>query len=238
MKKYLIYICMLWAVAVSCDDDDKLSVIRPEASGEWTDPNDGRVYGWVRYGDLEWMTSNLKSGTPYYDQSYEDFPDWQGKPSPVTTYSTFFDYEADVETYGNLYTWAGAKEACPEGWRIPTDEDWKKLEMILGMSAGEANDDEAWRGHQVARLLRQGKEGTGIGLQLGGKAFQDGHPVYLYLNHIEELGYYWTSTEEKENGLQEISVYYRKIFCTSPQVYRGTTTLDKMMRARCVRDAR
>ena len=28
---------------------------------------------------------------------------------------------------GRLYTWDAAMKACPEGWRLPNDEDWKAL---------------------------------------------------------------------------------------------------------------
>ena len=36
MKKYLIYICMLWGIVISCNDDDNLPKISPKDSGEWT----------------------------------------------------------------------------------------------------------------------------------------------------------------------------------------------------------
>ena len=31
------------------------------------------------------------------------------------------------EKYGRLYTWYSAQEACPEGWRLPTIDDWNSL---------------------------------------------------------------------------------------------------------------
>ena len=35
--------------------------------------------------------------------------------------------------------------ACPTGWHLPSDDEWKQLEMHLGMSQSEA-DVTGWRG--------------------------------------------------------------------------------------------
>ena len=133
MKRFVIsmYVCCC-AVFCSCSDDDKLPDVRPAAKGEYTDVRDGNTYGWVRIGDLEWMTENLKyqvGGLPYYECTYDVF----GANYPVAVRSQLIntDFEADYETYGNFYTWQEAVESCPEGWRLPTDEDWKNLEMAL-----------------------------------------------------------------------------------------------------------
>lgn len=39
--------------------------------------------------------------------------------------------------YGLLYNWnaiADQRGLCPKGWHVPTDQDWKFLELTLGMS--------------------------------------------------------------------------------------------------------
>ena len=93
--------------------------VRPAAKGEYTDVRDGNTYGWVRIGDLEWMTENLKyqvGGLPYYECTYDVF----GANYPVAVRSQLIntDFEADYETYGNFYTWQEAVESCPEGWHV------------------------------------------------------------------------------------------------------------------------
>ena len=46
--------------------------------------------------------------------------------------SVFSEAEVDnggySEQYGFLYTYEAALRALPEGWRLPTDEDWKALD--------------------------------------------------------------------------------------------------------------
>lgn len=68
--------------------------------------------------------------------------------------------------YGYLYTWSAAQKALPEGWRLPTDEDWKVLEKELGMEVTELNLLEEWRNKGVSTLLKDEK--TGFGLKYGG----------------------------------------------------------------------
>lgn len=237
MGKYLfaIYICCC-AVFCSCSDDNDLPDLRPAAKGEFTDERDGNTYEWIRTGNLEWMTSNLKyyAEAPYYESFYDLF----GLDRPDQIYSHFFDtdFEGDYNRYGNMYTWEEANTLCPEGWRLPTDGDWKNLEMALGMPAGEA-DSEGWRGSYEATLLRQGEEGLGMALQLGGNVSDSGPWAPApYLSFVGEFGYYWTASEIPDNGLQDKSVWFRKIFADYSTIYRGHTTLSKLMRVRCCRD--
>lgn len=228
-----IYVCcgiLCWA----CSDDDRLPDVRPAAQGEFMDLRDGNTYGWIRIGNLEWMTSNLKYGDPYYERVFDGLLAGTYGPQSVTSKYGNDDLEADYEKYGNLYTWDEAGTLCPDGWRLPTDEDWKNLEMALGMSQADANR-KGWRGDYFLTLLTQGEEGLGFNLQLSGGAWPDGWG--LYLADVGEFGYFWTATEDIDGPLGIQTVWYRKIFGNNEAIYRGTQTLDILMRVRCCRDA-
>ena len=74
-----------------------------------TDPRDkvgeGDYY-YIRIGELDWFRNNLA---------------WTGEGLAFEN--------ADVTSYplGRYYTWDEAMEACPEGWRLPTNEEWDFL---------------------------------------------------------------------------------------------------------------
>ena len=72
------------------------------------------------------------------------------------------------ETYGLLYTYDAALAAIPEGWRLPSDADWKNLEKALGMTAEEVERQDVWRGERQAVLLKEGEEGIGFDVRYGG----------------------------------------------------------------------
>lgn len=236
MGKHLILICACCLALFACSDEETLNII-PEAEGTFTDERDGEVYGWIRIGNLEWMTENLRFGTPYPNKEYSGaFSDQDGYPQGISQ-SDGIDLEADFKENGNLYDWYEADTLCPTGWRLPTDDDWKDLERQLNMSNDEVNA-EGWRGDGIAHILRQGEEGLGLGLQLSGCAWQSGAwDKYIHLNGIGESGYFWTATPNGTDKYGNPTVYIRRITGTQNSIFRGLASLNILMRVRCVRDA-
>jgi uncharacterized protein (TIGR02145 family) len=58
---------------------------------------------------------------------------------------------------GRLYNWYAVNDVrniAPKGWHVPTDAEWKQLEMYLGMSQAQA-DDEGWRGTDEGNKLKE-----------------------------------------------------------------------------------
>ncbi len=73
------------------------------------------------------------------------------------------DNTSNCDTYGGLYQWEemmqyvttpGAQGICPDGWHLPTDEEFKTMEMALGMSQSEA-DNTGWRGTDEGSKLKE-----------------------------------------------------------------------------------
>ena len=89
------------------------------AQERFRDSRDGRVYDAVRVGAREWMTANLR---------YASARSW-----------CYRDDAEECEAHGRLYPWDVAREACPVGWRLPSDRDWMDLEEALGI-IGRNND--------------------------------------------------------------------------------------------------
>ena len=84
-------------------------------TGTFTDTRDGQTYRTVKIGKQWWMAENINFKTEE-SWCYDDNP-------------------KNCKTYGRLYTWEAAKSACPSGWHLPTDDEWKTLVDYLGGSA-------------------------------------------------------------------------------------------------------
>jgi len=114
---------------------------------------DGNVYNTVQIGGQCWMKENLKV-THYPDGTdiplVTDNTEWVNLDD--NNIDDAYCYcnnnsggEADI--YGALYTWAaamgdnavssnnnpsGVQGACPDGWHLPSDDEWEELTDFLG----------------------------------------------------------------------------------------------------------
>jgi len=105
--------------------------------------NDGRTYKTVRIGNQVWMAENLLE-TQYRDGSVipKVAADSLWESLSTGAYCAYENDESKADTCGYLYNWnavGDSRHIAPEGWRVPTDEDWQELEMYLGMSRSEAD---------------------------------------------------------------------------------------------------
>ena len=126
----------------------------------------------------------------------------------------------------------GTQGICPSGWHIPTDDEWKTMEMYLDMSQNQANQT-GWRGADQGVRLKStydwfnngnGNNISGYTGLPGGSGTPDG--VYYKLT---KSGYWWGSNE-----LNSTDAWYRLLDYNSDQVYRNTTDMDNGFSIRCV----
>lgn len=211
----------------------------PSKGGTLTDI-DCNIYQIVKIGDQWWMAENLKV-THYLNGDHIPYEDHTGYWSILKTgaYSEYDNDPLNVDTYGRLYNWYAVNDSrklAPEGWHIATDDDWKKLEMYLGMSQSEA-DKENWRGTNEGSKLKSkngwSENGNGTDeydfFALPGGYRSLSHEYFYY---IGGSAYFWSSTE-----YNYAYAWYRLLNYSSTKVSRHKyrSKLDGLS-VRCVKD--
>lgn len=209
---------------------------------------DGNVYQNVQIGNQLWMSENLKTahyqnGDPIqYVQSESSEPNvWENLNTGAYGYSD--DNLFHQETYGNLYSWYAVDDdrgVCPESWHVPTDDEYKELEMFLGMSQSEADDTISRGTNEGSKLagntslwingnLENNAEFgiSGFNGFPGGYRTNDNGGYYGMGN----TGYFWSSNEDNSNG-----AWYRALGSTNSGVYRYDANKKYGFSVRCVRD--
>ena len=129
-------------VSSSADPESSSSSVAPQPSssetsvsssgvgveyGTLTDSRDGKNYKTVKIGNLTWMAENLN-----YDNS----------ATATGSIDSSFCYDgipANCEKYGRLYQEYAATAVCPEGWRLPTADDWRDLVNTAKEQHGDNN---------------------------------------------------------------------------------------------------
>ena len=103
------------------------------------DARDGQTYDYVIIGDQTWLTKNM-AYLPTIDYSY--YSSVEEEMYYVYGYTgNRVDDAKKLENYkrfGVLYNWPAALTACPEGWHLPSDQDWIKLRMDQGLDSVSA----------------------------------------------------------------------------------------------------
>jgi uncharacterized protein (TIGR02145 family) len=124
-------------------DYDLTGYLNPDLTYGSINDIDGNSYRIIQIGAQTWMAENLKT-TRYNDGT--QIPNVTNNYLWITLETGAYRwYNNDRYTYKNLYgalyNWYTVKtrKLCPTGWHVPSDNDWKQLEMTLGMTEKEAN---------------------------------------------------------------------------------------------------
>jgi uncharacterized protein (TIGR02145 family) len=214
---------------------------------------DNNVYFTIKIGDQTWMASNLKV-THYPDKSkiplVEDQATWFNFQGDDQAFCWYDNTISNGYTYGGLYTWSAAMHGydpgitnpgiiqgvCPDGWHLPDDAEWKKLEMFLGMSQATA-DGKDWRGtDEGGKLKFDGAQywkapNTGATNESGFNALPGGwrHGDGVFKNFWISARF-WSSTRTGDYA------WIRGLDNNSSGIYRNFAGLYEGHSVRCIKD--
>ena len=148
------------------------------ATNTLKDLRDGQVYKTVKIGNQVWMAENLNYKT---DSSF--------------CYNDSAEYCAK---YGRLYTWTAAMDACPDGWRLPGETDFKSLVKVVGGEKDAGTKLKSTSGWSD----KDGKSGNGTDA-FGFSALPAGMGNVGIYSGEDYTTYFWGSTECGSEGVPE-----------------------------------
>jgi uncharacterized protein (TIGR02145 family) len=185
-------------------------------NGTFTDSRDNQIYKTIKIGDQTWFAENLNfetSNSWWYDNN-----------------------SSSGNLYGRLYEWDAALTACPSGWHLPNDNEWKQLEMFIGMSESEANHS-GWRGTNEGNKMKSNKTDWGESLPITNSYGFSALPSGLRDSQFGNFGglgnecWLWTTSEYlTANG------WFRGLSSSHNEVSRNILNKSHGLSVRCLKN--
>ena len=184
----------------------------------------------IQIGDQLWMAENLKvehyrDGTAI-PTGYSD-SEWGNLSTGA--YAVYDNNETHADTYGYLYNWYAVNDSrniAPEGWHVPTDDEWQTLVDYLGGSSvagGKLKEagTEHWNSPNTGATNESGFTALPGGCRDDGGGY-DGMGYY---------GYFWSSM-----GSSSSYTWGRELGYDFSDVFRDYYCKQDGFSIRCLRD--
>jgi uncharacterized protein (TIGR02145 family) len=163
----------------------------------------------VEIGDQIWMTRNLNvdkfcNGDPIPHAKTDEAWEMAGENGePAWCY---YNNSPDEE-FGKLYNWHAVNDPrglAPEGWKIPSNEDWSSMADFLGGAD--------WCGIQLKSTsywVDGDWDEDGNGANESGFSGLPGGQRYDYgpFSYFGEQGYWWSSSGNSDSALSQFLLY-------------------------------
>ena len=235
--KYFLFSTLL--LLTSCSNNPATS--NDFVKGKVTDI-DGNVYQTVKIGNQWWMAENLRVTHYRNGKAILKVTD---NTSLVrmgnAAYCVYDNDDSNANTYGLLYNWYAVDDSnniAPSGWHVATDEEWKELEVHLGMSQNEV-DYPGPRGTAIGLKLKEtgtthwNSPNSGATNESGFTALPGGIRFWYdgQFMGINTSGMWWTATEATF-----VFSWYRQLGYNYSEVFRGNTNKTDYFSVRCIKD--
>jgi uncharacterized protein (TIGR02145 family) len=247
MKKKLLIITGILLVSISCkkesttpqtNDSNVTSDSTSQLEGVYgptIKDVDGNNYKTVKIGSQVWMAENLKT-TRYNDSTIipnvTDYSEWQYTTRAWRYYKDKSEYN---ELYGKLYNWNTIdkkinedKNICPNGWHLPSIEEWKVLVNHLG---GDSIAGGKLKQAGIVNWIKPNKDATNSSLF---NALPGGFAgAGAGFSGVNALGSWWTYNPELSDTYTYKSIY---LIGNSGQVFYRDAYSAEGLSVRCLKD--
>ena len=177
------------------------------------DSRDGQRYKTVKIGSQTWMAENL---------NYK------------AAKSFCFENNLNAcDLFGRLYTWEAARKACPDGWHLPSKDEWNALETFVADSLFGGKTDSVGYALKSASGWEEyeGKSGNGsdafgFGALPAGSLFGDGT-----FDFVLGSTFFWEASEYGANEAYSRNLIYYGTKMIPFGFYKGGA-----LSVRCVKD--
>ncbi|MFO7615086.1 MAG: FISUMP domain-containing protein [Bacteroidales bacterium] len=209
---------------------------------KFMDARDSSEYNTVQIGTQCWMAENLNIGIKV--SAIKDQRD-----NGVIEKYCYDNKEENCRIYGGLYQWSemmqyektpNSRGICPEGWHVPSDEEWCLLASYADSGVDCAHFGATGSSTGILKSAGSIESKTGLwylpnegaGETSGFSALPGGtRSIYAKFHFLGYHGYYWTSTE---NSDQSAWFWYFKY--SNNSIYRENYLKNSGYSARCVKD--
>lgn len=179
--------------------EQSLEVDNSEANTTSSSSNTSTYIKEVTIGKQVWMSENLnvskfRNGDPIPEAKTEG--EWRAfNQANEPAWCYYQNDPKNGERYGKLYNWYAINDSrvlAPEGWHIPSVDDWNSMGKYLGgneMASAKMRSNTGWDG---------GLNGTNSsGFSALPSGFRDPNGNYLTLGRY---AIWWSSTEYDKNN--------------------------------------
>jgi uncharacterized protein (TIGR02145 family) len=195
-----LIILILIPLVISCDTKDRT----PDPVTDF----EGNTYKTLQIGDQVWMAENLKS-TVFSDGTEIPLVSSAAAWGELTTPGYCWynnDEPANKDIYGALYNYYAVSSGilCPDGWHVPSANDWQDLRASLGdtATAGGKLKEEGTNHWNIPNTGAENSTGY-TALPSGIRYFEGTY------NSFALFTAFWSSTESDNNKALYLSLYYK-----------------------------
>ncbi|HAQ37706.1 MAG TPA: hypothetical protein DCX89_06470 [Saprospirales bacterium] len=242
IQLYILLISLFTIISNGCiipSDDDpanctNTAVFNPSlVYGTMTD-QEGNTYKTITIGTQTWMAENLRT-TIYRDGSsipkVTDDKKWVDLVSGAQCSNKKASDNNTVCTFGILYNWytvSDNRNIAPEGWHVPTDEEWGELRSILGgeaVAGGKMRETGNLHWDKPNGATEASNASGFTALPSGSRGASNG----IYSN-LTNSAHYWSSSQYDASNAWNFSL------STSYDTFRGYSHKNHGYAIRCIKD--